>query len=111
MGALSIIVTMQCVSRKECAEPLRLSSYPLWLFSNPEKSLPRLGQARPPQGKPLQRDSAERVKRVVDTCVQRLLLCSANGHCLLLFLIGAPRLRLKPSCGTLSFQSRWGCPC
>ena len=58
----------------------------------------------------VQRDSAEHVKRVVSTCVQRLLLCSAIGHCLFLFLIGAPRLRLQPSCGTLSFLSRRGCP-
>ncbi|CAE7479265.1 Pol, partial [Symbiodinium necroappetens] len=58
VGALSIIATMECISRKECAEPL---------------------QARPPQGKPLQRDSAGHVKRVVDTCVQRLLLFSASG--------------------------------
>ena len=41
---------MECISQKECAEPLRLSLYPLWLSSNPEKSLPHLGQARPPSG-------------------------------------------------------------
>ncbi|OLP76823.1 tRNA 2'-phosphotransferase 1, partial [Symbiodinium microadriaticum] len=35
---------------------------PLWLSSEPERSLPLLQQARPPQGKPLQPDSAERVE-------------------------------------------------